>query len=68
MEAVERSSDRLTPHEHRPMLDLIDTTKTYAQGRTPVTAVRGVSMTVAPGEFVTRGHVPRPPAEEGACR
>jgi len=35
------------------MLELIDTTKTYAQGRTPVTAVRGVSLTVAAGEFVT---------------
>ena len=35
------------------MLDLIDTTKSYAQGRMPVTAVRGVTLTVAPGEFVT---------------
>ncbi len=30
-----------------PALDLLDTTKTCARGRMPVTAVRGVSLTVA---------------------
>jgi putative ABC transport system ATP-binding protein len=35
------------------MLELIDATKTYIQGRRTVNAVRGVSLTVHPGEFVT---------------
>jgi putative ABC transport system ATP-binding protein len=35
------------------MLELIDATKTYVQGRRTVTAVRGVSLTVNSGEFVT---------------
>jgi putative ABC transport system ATP-binding protein len=35
------------------MIELIDTTKTYNQGRRVVEAVRGVSMTVEGGEFVT---------------
>ena len=35
------------------MLELIDATKTYVQGRRTVSAVRGVSLTVRSGEFVT---------------
>jgi putative ABC transport system ATP-binding protein len=35
------------------MIELLDTTKTYTQGRRTVTAVRGVSMRVETGEFVT---------------
>lgn len=35
------------------MIDLIDATKTYDQGRRSVPAVRGVSLTVSGGEFVT---------------
>lgn len=35
------------------MIDLIDATKTYDQARRPVQAVRGVSMSVKGGEFVT---------------
>ena len=35
------------------MIDLVDVTKTYDQGRRVVSAVRGVSLTVAGGEFVT---------------
>jgi putative ABC transport system ATP-binding protein len=35
------------------MIELIDVTKTYDQGRRVVNAVRGVSMGVAGGEFVT---------------
>ncbi|MEO2087922.1 MAG: ABC transporter ATP-binding protein, partial [Gemmataceae bacterium] len=35
------------------MLELIDVTKIYDQGRRVVNAVRGVSMTVIGGEFVT---------------
>jgi putative ABC transport system ATP-binding protein len=35
------------------MLELIDATKTYIQGRRTVNAVRGVSLRVNPGEFVT---------------
>lgn len=35
------------------MLELIDATKTYIQGRRTVNAVRGVSLTVRSGEFVT---------------
>jgi putative ABC transport system ATP-binding protein len=35
------------------MIDLIDVTKTYDQGRRVVNAVRGVSLTVSGGEFVT---------------
>ena len=34
------------------MIELIDTTKTYYQGRRVVSAVRGVSLTVQGGEFV----------------
>ncbi|MBX9628324.1 MAG: ABC transporter ATP-binding protein [Gemmataceae bacterium] len=34
------------------MLELLDTTKTYTQGRRTVSAVRGVSLTVRSGEFV----------------
>jgi putative ABC transport system ATP-binding protein len=35
------------------MLELIDATKTYIQGRRTVNAVRGVSLTIRSGEFVT---------------
>lgn len=35
------------------MIDLIDATKTYDQARRPVQAVRGVSLTVRGGEFVS---------------
>lgn len=35
------------------MIDLFDATKTYDQARRPVQAVRGVSLTVTGGEFVT---------------
>ncbi len=35
------------------MIELIDVTKTYDQGRRVVNAVRGVSLCVAGGEFVT---------------
>jgi len=35
------------------MLELIDATKTYTQGRRTVNAVRGVSLTVRGGEYVT---------------
>ena len=34
------------------MIELIDTTKTYYQGRRVVSAVRGVSLAVQGGEFV----------------
>jgi putative ABC transport system ATP-binding protein len=34
------------------MLELLDTTKTYTQGRRTVSAVRGVTLTVKSGEFV----------------
>lgn len=34
------------------MLELLDATKTYTQGRRTVSAVRGVSLTVRGGEFV----------------
>lgn len=35
------------------MLELIDATKTYVQGRRTVNAVRGVSLAIRSGEFVT---------------
>src|SRR5437879_1451970 len=35
------------------MLELIDATKTYIQGRRTVNAVRGVTLAVRSGEFVT---------------
>ena len=35
------------------MMELVDVTKVYMQGRRAVQAVRGVSMRVAPGEFVS---------------
>ncbi|HUR53968.1 MAG TPA: ATP-binding cassette domain-containing protein, partial [Gemmataceae bacterium] len=35
------------------MLELHETTKTYIQGRRTVSAVRGVSLRVNTGEFVT---------------
>ena len=35
------------------MIDLLDVTKTYDQGRRVVNAVRGVSLTVQGGEYVT---------------
>jgi putative ABC transport system ATP-binding protein len=35
------------------MLELIDATKTYIQGRRTVNAVRGVTLTIRSGEFVT---------------
>lgn len=35
------------------MLELLETTKTYVQGRRTVSAVRGVSLRVNTGEFVT---------------
>src|SRR6476646_2621431 len=35
------------------MMELVNVTKVYQQGRRTVHAVRGVSMTVAPGEFVS---------------
>src|SRR5947209_20140867 len=34
------------------MMELVDVTKTYRQGRRSVEAVRGVSLSVAAGEFV----------------
>lgn len=34
------------------MIDLVEVTKTYRQGRRTVEAVRGVSLTIAAGEFV----------------
>src|SRR4029078_9953193 len=37
----------------RPMIELQDTKKTYTQGRRTVEAVRGVSLNVAGGEYVT---------------
>ncbi|HEX3149269.1 MAG TPA: ABC transporter ATP-binding protein, partial [Gemmataceae bacterium] len=36
-----------------PMMDLVDVTKTYQQGSRTVNAVRGVSMSVTSGEFVS---------------
>ena len=35
------------------MIELLDVTKTYDQGRRVVNAVRGVSLAVSGGEFVT---------------
>jgi putative ABC transport system ATP-binding protein len=35
------------------MIELLDTTKTYEQGRRMVEAVRGVTLRVMPGEYVT---------------
>src|SRR3954463_6675236 len=35
------------------MMELVEVTKLYQQGRRSVQAVRGVSMTVAAGEFVS---------------
>lgn len=35
------------------MMELVEVTKVYNTGRTPVQAVRGVSLTVAAGEFVS---------------
>jgi putative ABC transport system ATP-binding protein len=35
------------------MMDLVEVTKVYNTGRTPVHAVRGVSLTIAAGEFVS---------------
>ncbi len=35
------------------MMELVEVTKVYNTGRTPVHAVRGVSLTVAAGEFVS---------------
>jgi putative ABC transport system ATP-binding protein len=35
------------------MMELVDVTKVYQQGRRTVQAVRGVSLTVRPGEFVS---------------
>ncbi|GIW83527.1 MAG: ABC transporter ATP-binding protein [Gemmataceae bacterium] len=35
------------------MLELIEVTKVYVQGRRTVPAVQGVSLTIRPGEFVT---------------
>ena len=35
------------------MMELVDVTKVYNTGRTPVHAVRGVSLTIAAGEFVS---------------
>ncbi len=35
------------------MMELIEVTKVYNTGRTPVPAVRGVSLTIAAGEFVS---------------
>ncbi len=35
------------------MMELIEVTKTYQQGRRSVQAVRGVSLRVAAGEFVS---------------
>ncbi len=45
--------DPIHPVAPIPMLELIDATKSYIQGRRTVNAVRGVSMRVAPGEYVT---------------
>jgi putative ABC transport system ATP-binding protein len=49
-------SCRRAPRRHQGrigMIELIDATKTYTQGRRVVSAVRGVSLTVVGGEFVT---------------
>ena len=35
------------------MMELVDVTKVYQQGRRTVHAVRGVSLSIAPGEFVS---------------
>src|SRR3989440_7827840 len=35
------------------MMELVDVTKVYQQGRRQVQAVRGVSLRVGPGEFVS---------------
>ena len=35
------------------MMELVDVTKVYQQGRRKVNAVRGVSLSIAPGEFVS---------------
>src|ERR1700726_3551246 len=35
------------------MMELVDVTKVYQQGRRTVQAVRGVSLTIASGEFVS---------------
>ncbi len=43
------SPERLKP----PMMELVDVTKSYQQGRRVVQAVRGVSLSVAAGEFVS---------------
>jgi len=34
------------------MIELVDISKTYQLGRTGVRALRGVSLKIAPGEFV----------------
>ncbi|GAB4056168.1 ABC transporter ATP-binding protein [Catellatospora paridis] len=38
--------------EQRPVLDVVDLVKTYGEGETAVHALAGVSMTVAPGDYV----------------
>ncbi|WP_144123217.1 ABC transporter ATP-binding protein [Catellatospora sichuanensis] len=38
--------------EQRPVLDVVDLVKTYGEGETAVHALAGVSLTVAPGDYV----------------
>ncbi|MEV0456162.1 ABC transporter ATP-binding protein [Catellatospora methionotrophica] len=38
--------------EQRPVLEVVDLVKTYGEGETAVHALAGVSMTVAPGDYV----------------
>jgi putative ABC transport system ATP-binding protein len=41
----------LTPTQSLPVIDLREVTKTYRTGMLTVQAVRGVSLTIAPGEY-----------------
>ncbi|HSQ58594.1 MAG TPA: ABC transporter ATP-binding protein, partial [Gemmata sp.] len=51
MKKTRRQIERTNHLNH--MLELFDATKTYIQGRRTVNAVRGVTLAVRPGEFVT---------------
>jgi putative ABC transport system ATP-binding protein len=44
--------ENVQPQESSPIILAENLTKVYAAGRVPVTAVRGVSLAVEPGEFV----------------